>query len=478
MLFHSAQFALFFVVVFTVYWCLQRWRRPRLLFLLAASYVFYMGWSPKFALLIAGQTLSDYFLARWMARTQSERRRRLLLATSVTVNLGILGLFKYYLFFTSVVHDTAAALGLSFAAPTLQLVLPVGISFYTFQTLSYTLDVFRRKIEPAQSLTDFALTVVLFPQLVAGPIVRAAQILPQLDVEPRFDLTRFQSGLLLFFVGLFKKVLIADTLAETLVDPVFSAPGNYGGAQTLMAVYGYAFQIYGDFSGYSDMAMGLARMLGFELPLNFNLPYRAESLSDFWRRWHITLSTFLRDYLYIPLGGNRGGRWLTCRNLMITMLLGGLWHGAAWTFIAWGALHGFYLVVQHLWQGEQRTRPAAEVDDDAWSWGRVLRVALTFHLVCGGWIFFRAQSFADAGTIFLHLSTWAEAAPGVFLKERGLWLLALAIVLHYVPHGLGQAVDAWLTRQAPVFQGAMAAAALALLGIFGSVNQPFIYFQF
>ena len=479
MLFHSAQFAGFFVVVFVVFWCLHQWRMPRVLFLLAASYLFYMGWSAKYALLIVFQTVSDYYLALWLTRLQNQRLRFWLITLSVVINLGILALFKYYLFFTDAVKEIAGLFGISFAAPTLQLLLPVGISFYTFHTLSYTLDVYWRKIPPARSLSEFALAVVFFPQLVAGPIVRASQFLPQMEGTPRFDLERFQSALLLFFIGLFKKCFLADTLAEHLVDPVFRDPSLYSGGQCLIAVYAYAFQIYGDFSGYTDMALGLARMLGYELPINFNLPYRAASLSDFWRRWHISLSTFLRDYLYIPLGGNRGGRWKTCRNLMITMLLGGLWHGAAWTFVAWGALHGGLLVVQHLWRGEKRPDLPADFDDDAWSWSRLLRVLVTFHLVCVGWVFFRAQTFGDAWTIFHHVGTWApRQGPEVFLKERGLWILLLAVLLHYCPRRWSQPVGDWFTRRAPILQGALAAVAIGVLGIFGAVNHPFIYFQF
>lgn len=479
MLFHSAQFAGFFVVVFVVFWCIHQWRIPRVLFLLVASYVFYMGWSAKYALLIVFQTVSDYYLALWLARLQNERIRFWLVTASVVINLGVLALFKYYVFFTDAVAHLAGWLGLPFAVPTLSLLLPVGISFYTFHTLSYTLDVYWRKIPPARSLSEFALAVVFFPQLVAGPIVRASQFLPQMEGTPRFDFERFQSGLLLFFVGLFKKCVLADTLAENLVDPVFQNPARYSGSQCLLAVYAYAFQIYGDFSGYTDMALGLARMLGYELPINFNLPYRAASLSEFWRRWHISLSTFLRDYLYIPLGGSRGSRWQTSRNLMITMLLGGLWHGAAWTFVAWGALHGMFLVIQHLWRGDQRRDLPTDFDDDAWSLVRVLKVLATFHLVCVGWVFFRAQSFGDAWKIFVHVGNWAPAGgEDVFLRERGLWMLLLAIVLHYSPYRWTEPVSDWLLHRGPLIQGVFMALAIGLVGIFGSVNQPFIYFQF
>ncbi len=482
MLFHSAAFGVFFVVVFTGFWLLSRWRSPRVFFLLAASYLFYMSteWqmpgSAKYALLIVFQTVTDYFVALALVRLERPGIRKLLMWTSVTVNLGILAIFKYYDFFADSVATAFAWAGWSPPLPTLHLLLPVGISFYTFHTLSYTLDVYYRKIAPARNLFEFALAVVFFPQLVAGPIVRASQFLPQLDKTPRFDLDKFRSGLLLLFIGLFKKVLIADFLADNLVDDAFKHPGHASGWHLLLATYAYAFQIYCDFSGYSDMAMGCARMLGYELPINFNLPYRACDMRDFWRRWHISLSTFLRDYLYIPLGGSKGSKWFTARNLIITMLLGGLWHGAAWNFVLWGLYHGLLLVVIHF---ATFGKEAKTDDQEAAGWPLWLRVVGTFHLVCLGWIFFRAQSLGDIGAVLGRIGTWAPAVgTDVYIHERGIWVLLLAAALHFVPvEWLGK-LKTWIEERSPALQGALTALALGVLGVVVSSQHPFIYFQF
>ncbi len=475
MLFHSTLFGVFFGLVFCGFWALHRWRMPRVIFLLAASYLFYMGWSATFALLIVFQTVSDYFVALWLDGTSRQRLRKFLIWASAIVNLGILALFKYYDFFIDSAAAALTSVGLSMPLPLLHLVLPVGISFYTFHTLSYTLDVYYGRIRATRNFFEFALAVVFFPQLVAGPIVRAAQFLPQLERTPQYRSEMIQSGLLQFFIGLFKKVFIADVLARTLVDGVFSQPGEASGLQLLLGIYAYAFQIYGDFSGYSDMALGAARTLGYELPINFNLPYRATGIRDFWKRWHISLSTFLRDYLYIPLGGSKGGRWFTGRNLMITMLLGGLWHGAAWTFVLWGFYHGILLVAAHFWGA--RTRIEDAEGEGRLTVRRVLSVLLTFHLVCLGWVFFRAQSMGDIGTILERLVTWS-AGTGAAISTFGVWVLLLAMVLHYLPRRLPAAAGDWVLERSPYLQGAMAATALAVIGLVFSGSQPFIYFQF
>jgi D-alanyl-lipoteichoic acid acyltransferase DltB (MBOAT superfamily) len=512
MLFHSTTFGVFFVAVFCVFWLLHRRRLPRVLFLLAASYVFYMGWSAKFALLIVFQTVSDYYLGLLLHRLQNERLRTVLLWASVIVNLGILGVFKYYNFFVDSAAQGCAALGLHVSLPALNLLLPVGISFYTFHTLSYTLDVYRRRIEPARNLWEFALAVAFFPQLVAGPITRASQFLPQLEHTPELTLDKLRSGLLLIFRGLFKKILIADVLAETLVDRAYADPALASGRHLLLATYGYAFQIYGDFSGYTDIALGAARCLGYELPVNFDLPYRATSIRDFWRRWHISLSTFLRDYLYIPLGGNRGGTLRTCCNLMITLVLAGLWHGAAWNFVLFGVYHGCLLCGEMLWRGRQRPLtpdpsplstgargesklrlapppPQTEFEEvrsqtGVWERGgqglrRVGQVLLTFHVLCIGLVIFRAQSVADIGLIFQRIVTWADApVSGVFMQERGLWVLVLAAALHYVPQSWSASAFAWLESRHPVLQGGLAVGALGALAVCFSAQHPFVYFQF
>jgi D-alanyl-lipoteichoic acid acyltransferase DltB (MBOAT superfamily) len=483
MLFHSAYFGVYFILVFTIFWLIHKWRSPRVFFLLGASYFFYISSEmqapgmAKYALLIVFQTVSDYFVALALARLERQSIRRLLLWISIVVNLGILAIFKYYNFFADSFAEVCTWAGWHTPLPTLNLLLPVGISFYTFHTLSYTLDVYYRRIQPARNLWEFALAVVFFPQLVAGPIVRASQFLPQLENTPTFDLDRFRSGLLLLFTGLFKKVLIADFLADNLVDDAFKNAGVASGWHLLLATYAYAFQIYCDFSGYSDMAMGVARMLGYELPINFNLPYRACDMRDFWRRWHISLSTFLRDYLYIPLGGSKGTKWFTARNLMITMLLGGLWHGAAWNFVLWGFYHGMLLAIIHFWTfGKQTT---TETEEEKAPWRHALQVFFTFHLVCLGWVFFRVQHFSDIGIVLGRILTWApSASTEVFPHERGIWVLILAAALHYFPIEWFAAVRSWIEERSPALQGAMTAVALGILGVVVSAQHPFIYFQF
>ncbi|HSL81392.1 MAG TPA: MBOAT family O-acyltransferase, partial [Thermoanaerobaculia bacterium] len=348
MLFTEPVFFAFFAAVFAVAW-LERSHARRKLWLLAASYLFYAGWDWRFLSLIAVSTLVDFGVGLGLARGGRPAARRTLLVASLAVNLGILAVFKYYGFFVESAVGLLSSLGLEPAARVPEIVLPVGISFYTFQTLSYTIDVYRGKLAPVRSLTDFALFVGFFPQLVAGPIVRAADFLPQLESPPRWRDVAFRRHLTLFLVGFVKKACVADNLAP-FADRVFAAPEVYTALAIWTAVALYAVQIYCDFSGYTDMAIACAGLLGYRLARNFEFPYVASSAADFWRRWHVSLSTWLRDNRYIPLGGSRGSRLATHRNLLLTMLLGGLWHGAAWTFVAWGALHGLALAAHREWR--------------------------------------------------------------------------------------------------------------------------------
>ena len=322
--FTSWKFAFFFLPVFGIYWALPT-RTSRHVFLLLASYLFYMAWNPWLVTILIGLTVADYFVAIALSRTDDPRRRKLLLLATLVSNLGMLAVFKYTNFFISSFQDLLGTFGVNAHLSTLSIILPVGISFHTFQTLSYTIDVYRRETPATRSFIDFALFVAFFPQLVAGPIVKAREFLPQLETIKRFSWQRIDAGLLLCMFGLTKKLLIADNLA-TVVDPVFADPAAFSTRDLWLAMFCYGGQIYGDFSGYTDIAIGIACMMGFDFCPNFASPYLAVNLSDFWRRWHISLSTWLSDYLYIPLGGSRGGRLLTARNLMITMLLGGLWH--------------------------------------------------------------------------------------------------------------------------------------------------------
>ena len=342
MIFSSWPFLAFFLCVFCTYWALPT-RRARHVFLFLASCYFYMAWNMWLVALMLFMAFWDYALARMIDTTSQQTRRKLYLTLSISGNLAVLAIFKYADFFILSFRDLLDAIGLSTSLHSLHIILPIGISFYTFQTMSYTIDVYRRVIKPTRSFIDFSMYVIFFPQLVAGPIVRAKDFLPQLASKKHFDKATFTAGLGLFLLGLTKKLFIADQLAP-IVDRVFADPTQYATADLWLGMFAYGAQIFCDFSGYSDMAIATAGMLGFKLPQNFASPYLARNITDFWRRWHISLSTWLRDYLYIPLGGSRDGRLRTYRNLMITMLLGGLWHGASWTFMIWGAIHGLLLV--------------------------------------------------------------------------------------------------------------------------------------
>jgi D-alanyl-lipoteichoic acid acyltransferase DltB (MBOAT superfamily) len=470
MAFNSLHFVVFLATVFGLYWLVAPHRRLRNALLLAASYWFYMHWDWRYAALLVFSTVLDYTVALAIEATDRPGRRKLLLACSLAGNLGVLATFKYFNFFLDSFASTLGAIGFSGELGHLQVLLPVGISFYTFQTLSYTIDVYRGSLPARRSLLDVAVFVAFFPQLVAGPIVRASDFLPQLDLRPRYDDRRTLDGVRLIFRGLAKKVLIADTLAVAIVDPVYAEPGAWSGAANLLATYAYALQIYCDFSGYSDAAIGSAKLLGLELPINFNRPYLAVNIRDFWARWHISLSTWLRDYLYVPLGGNRKGQWLTYRNLAITMLLGGLWHGAAWNFVLWGAFHGGWLMTNR-WLFGGGAKPA-----EAPLAERIARRALTFHLVCVGWVLFRAANAFEAATVLGRIVTWA---PGRFEAGPLVWApLAIGFALHWLN-------PAWLARLERRFvdspgavQGAAYATMILLLVAAGGVETPFIYFQF
>jgi len=467
--FNSLHFGVFFVAVFVLFWTLAPYRRVRTVLLLIASYYFYMTWDWRFAGLIAGSTMLDYCVGRGLARTERKGRRTLLLVLSLVGNLGALATFKYFDFFLNNFYEAFGWFEVVLRRGDLKFLLPVGISFYTFQTLSYTIDVYRRKLEPTRNLLDFAVFVAFFPQLVAGPIVRAADFLPQLGRKMTFDDDRAVSGLTQIFRGLFKKVVIADLLAVAIVDRVYQSPADYSGLMNLLATYAYALQIYCDFSGYSDVAIGAGRMLGFRLPVNFNRPYLAVTARDFWARWHISLSTWLRDYLYIPLGGNRKGRFATYRNLAITMLLGGLWHGAAWGFVGWGAFHGTWLMVNRAF-GTRKTAEQMSFLE------RLARRLATFHLVCFGWILFRADSLdkilAVLGQIF-------SFAGGPMTAGYLVWVpLAIGFGVHFTrPEWLAKWLDRF-QRAPALVQGAVYAGLLVLFVGMSGAQVPFIYFQF
>ena len=459
-------FLVFFLAVWGIY--LRLPHRKQNVLLLLASYFFYGCWDYRFLGLIAFSTILDYGAGLRIAASENIRVRRGYLWISVVLNLGILGYFKYSNFFIENAEVLLQLLGITPHHWRLDIILPVGISFYTFQTMSYTIDVYRRQMSPCRSLIDFATYVAFFPQLVAGPIERASRLLPQIQHTRTVTWAAVQSGFWLIMWGLFKKAVIADNLAG-LVDQGFNA-GHYQAGSVLMSVYAFAFQIYCDFSGYSDMARGLARWLGIELMVNFNNPYFAVNPSDFWRRWHISLSTWLRDYLYIPLGGNRKGPVRTYVNLSLTMLLGGIWHGAAWTFVIWGVYQGGLLMVHRAWSYGRK-----ETSTERWTW---LRRILMFHAVCMGWLLFRAQSLGQVGSMFAafwRAPTWdlwaANSALAIFLVSWPLW------VVQYLQE---RTKNLDVPAQLSLFpRTALYATVTIMLLVMGNAGgKAFIYFQF
>ena len=471
--FNSADYLFFLPAVVVLAFLLRGRERSGHLMLLVASYMFYGSWNWRYAGLMLLSTVLDYFIAQAMDRQERPGRRKALLGLSLGFNLGMLGVFKYYNFFVDSTTDLAAALGLNFDLPHHRLLLPVGISFYTFQTLSYTIDVYRRDLPPERSLLRFALFVSFFPQLVAGPIVRAADFLPQLHREPVMNRARFNVGLARVFQGLLKKVILADLLSTLGVDAVFADPASYSSLDLLLALYGYSFQIYCDFSGYSDIAIGSAHMLGYDLTENFNRPYLAQNVREFWARWHISLSTWLRDYLYIPLGGNRGKPLRVRFNLLATMVLGGLWHGAALNFVLWGLWHGVLLTFN---------RKAAKHDPDARGWTLWRRRFLCFHLVVFSWLLFRVQDTPGGPTatqsLGLYLKGLLQFEGGTRLHGAYFAVLALAFLAHLAPRpSLERLRERWAIAPSPV-QGFAYACLLVLLCAATLGAPSFIYFQF
>jgi alginate O-acetyltransferase complex protein AlgI len=468
MSFVEFRFLWFFLVVFIVYWTMRN-NTARKVWLLLCSYLFYAAWNWKFTFLVLGSTTVDYIVGQMLGRSESLAWRRFWIATSVCVNLGVLGFFKYFNFFISSASEFLTWLGLPASVNTLNIILPVGISFYTFHSMSYTIDVYRGKQRPILNFVDLALFVSFFPPLVAGPIVRAVYFLPQLVSAKKFSNIDVRGAVMLFLAGFIKKACIADGVAPT-VDRYFAHPANFTATSAWIGVLFYAIQIYCDFSGYTDMAIAAARLLGYQLPNNFQFPYFARNVSDFWRRWHISLSSWLRDYLYIPLGGNRGSRGFAYRNVMITMLLGGLWHGAAWTFVIWGALHGLALLIHREWI---RLTEGLKWAARAMRW---LAWPITIYAVCVAWIFFRAHGLSDAGTILKQFALFQGGGNEHF--HRWLLLLIGALVLIHWLNSRRWFAEPWRRWPAPVFAAAYGCAFAVVLLFVPPHYTPFIYFQF
>ena len=475
MLFPTTDFAIFFCIVFLLHWLLKPAAPAWKLFMIAASYVFYAWWDPRFVWLLAGVTAVAQLGALAVHRSEGERRRRLVLFGSVAATLAPLLYFKYYGFFTLNITNTLDTFGLASPLPLLQIILPVGVSFFTFMAISYVVDIYRGNLEPASWL-DFFVYLSFFPHLVAGPIVRGGELIPQLHTPRNPRRVDFSRGVWLVLSGLFKKVVVSSYVATTIVDPVFADPARYAALEVLIAVYGYAVVIYSDFSGYTDIAIGVAALLGYRFPENFNRPYSARSLQDFWRRWHMTLSRWLRDYLYIPLGGSRRGGVRTYFNILVTMVLGGLWHGAAWTFVVWGGLHGAGQAAGHFRRSRRVARGLSPQADDP---GSILRQrVITFHLVCLGWVFFRADSLTTAFHVLARLVTgWAQ--PATLVSLLLIAVIAGAVGLQWAQGRLAGRLQVAFSRMGPVAQGLVLALTLFVITTLGPQGvAPFIYFQF
>lgn len=468
MLFNSVNFIAFAVAIAIVYPFLHRRVVPRNVFLLLASYFFYGCWDARFLLLLLFSTLVDYGVGLAMGSTKNPSRRSGLLLVSIASNLGVLGYFKYANFFIESASHVLGQLGMHASYPTLQIVLPVGISFYTFQTLSYTIDVYRGQLKPNRNLLTFALYVAFFPQLVAGPIERATRLLPQLAAPVRYRKSDLFVASWLILFGYFKKVFVADNIGAS-IDPIFADPENFSAFETWLAVLGFSAQIYGDFSGYSDIARGVSRSLGFHLMVNFRVPYFAAGPSEFWSRWHISLSSWLRDYLYIPLGGNRRGTLRTSLNLMITMLMGGLWHGASTKFVAWGGYHGLLLLGEKCFKSRKaHTRVANRLV--------VIRILLMFLLTQIGWLIFRASTLEHAW-IMLSNRDWSWTGPTNRLLVKILFYAGPLVVM-----------DAWMEytgdllivlKQNVGWQCLLAVIMMFAIFVMGfDGRSEFIYFQF
>ena len=472
MLFTTGKYWVFFAIVFFLYWLLSSRRRLSVLFLLISSYYFYALWNPKFLILLFAISTVDFLTAKVISSTLSTRLRKLLLFSSVVTDVGSLVAFKYFDFFSTSLFELLEQTGWNASAFLINAVVPLGLSFIAFRSLSYVIDVYRKTAEATTNYIEYLTFVAFFPTLLAGPVVRASELLPQLRTKRVLRNEDGMRALLLIVLGLIKKIVVADFLANNLVNRVFDQPELYSSVETLAAIYGYALQIYCDFSGYTDIAIGCALLLGFNLPENFNAPYRATNLREFWKRWHISLSRWLFDYVFLSLGGLRKRRNLY-RNLMLTFLIGGLWHGAGWTFIVWGALHGVGLSITHWW--ELRRKRLGVKPSHHWLITAAC-VFATFHFVCLTWIVFRAESLSQALQVLDRLTAFEFSAGNL------PWSLTLLLLLAYASHwiskrGVKLIEDSWAWLPSPVQAALILALAVGLYHIAGAEVQ-FIYGNF
>ncbi len=482
MLFNSIEFALFLPVVFVLYWFVtQKGLRLQNALLIAASYFFYAWWDWRFLGLIVFSSSLDFWVGLRLAKTNKLNSRKGLLLLSILVNLGFLGFFKYFNFFAESFADAFTLLGKTMDPARLEIILPVGISFYTFQTLSYTIDVYRRKMEPTKDVLSFFAFVSFFPQLVAGPIERATNLLPQFDKERSFEYSAAVNGLRQVLWGLFKKVVIADNCAE-IVDMAFADPSGHSGSNLLIGVLFFSFQIYGDFSGYSDMAIGMARLFGFNLKKNFAFPYFSRNIGEFWRRWHISLSTWFRDYLYIPLGGSRGSRVMQIRNVLIVFLVSGFWHGANWTFIVWGGVHALYFIPLVLLNRNRRyLKDITNTKTITW-FKTGTQILVTFGLVTLAWIFFRAETLTHSIEYFEGLFSSSLWEVPTIINDLSSKLLVGFILFFIGIEWWGRrdeyAIETLWVDKPKWFQFGFYYSLTMIVFLFGGKAQEFIYFQF
>jgi alginate O-acetyltransferase complex protein AlgI len=476
MFFNSFIFFIFMAIVLPVFYLLPR--KYKVPHLLIASYIFYGYWDWRFCSLLAISTIVDFFVGKVLHGTENQRSRKQLLLVSMIVNLGILGFFKYFNFFIGSIQATAASMGLGVDFLHLNIILPVGISFYTFQTMSYTIDIYKKKLEPTQSFMDFALFVSFFPQLVAGPIERARNLLPQIAVMKNPSRAQFNEGVILFVTGMFKKVMIGDTTGR-IVDQIFGQPELYKSPELLMGLVLFSVQIYADFSGYSSIARGLAKMLGIDLMVNFKQPYLSANITEFWRRWHISLSSWLADYLYIAMGGNRKGLLKTYRNLIITMLLGGLWHGASWNFVVWGALHGLYLAVHKFALRGKKVSTRYEYAGPGNLARYLVNLAFTNLIVLFAWLFFRAKTFDDAWYFLVNIFNWQGSELTPRLVTITLTFLVAVLAFDIPQYKLNDQAFLMRIKSPAALAGICLAMILSFILYMATATPlPFVYFQF
>lgn len=486
MLFNSIDFAIFLPIVFAVYWLLNKRLKWQNLFIVLASFTFYGWWDWRFLSLLLFSILTDYFIGRQFPKIKPPQKRTHLLWLSIIVNLGFLGFFKYYNFFVENFIEAFTFLGMPIRPNTLNIILPVGISFYTFQTLSYTIDVYRKKLEPTKDLVAFAAFVSFFPQLVAGPIERATHLLPQFYRKRTFDYLKAVDGMRQILWGLFKKIVIADNCAH-YADLIFNHSADYSGGTLFLGALFFTFQIYGDFSGYSDIAIGTARLFGFKLIKNFAFPYFSRDIAEFWRRWHISLSTWFRDYVYIPLGGSRGGTRMKIRNTFIIFLVSGFWHGANWTFVAWGALNAALFLPLLLTQSNRNHLDVVAKGRNFPSLRELMAMASTFLVTVLAWIFFRAESIGQA---FDYIATIFKSGFGLFsplssaaimtpVYSKSLFvLLVFFLIVEWLGREHEYAIEKLGLKWKGPFRYAFYYALLFFIIWFGGPKQEFIYFQF